>query len=134
MMSVSLSFSTACLTLFFSSPSFSFLCSLSSSASSLPSLPPTFPPSSSPAYISHAVCSDSGDLRTHHSPHSTGTPPFCLSPCFVGSHDSCTLDRGRIIAREIKAEDDNAHAAHTHSRSPSLCVSLPHALLPDSQT
>lgn len=95
---------------------------------SLPLSPPSFlpsltPPSSSPAYISCDVSSDSRDLRTHHSPHSTGTPllSVCLPACFMGSHDSCILDRGRkwVIAREIKAEKKTTHM---YAPSPSLCI------------
>lgn len=57
-------------------------------------------------------------------------PLFCLSPCFMGSNDRCTLDRRQkwMIAREIKAAKDNM-LAKALSLSPSLCISLPHTNL-----
>lgn len=94
---------------FFSPPSFSFLCSLSSAPSFLPSPPSPFVS----CLHKPEERSDSGDSRTHHSPSLNGNPPsVCLLVSGGGSHDSCTLDRGqkRITVSEIKAGKDNTHA------------------------
>lgn len=83
---------------------------------------PPLPPSSSPAYISWTVRWQRR-LEESSQPLTQQEPPFCLSPCFMGSYDSCTLDRRRkrIIAREIKAGKDNTHIyAHIHFVFPSF--------------
>lgn len=73
--------------------------------------------------------SDSGDSRTHHGPSLNGNPPsVCLLVSGGGSHDSCTLDRGRkrITVSEIKAGKDNTHArTFTSHLSVSHTNSLP---------
>lgn len=81
---------------------------------------PPLPPSSSPAYISWTVRWQRR-LEESSQPLIQQNPPPYLSPCFMGSYDSCTLDRRRkrIIAREIKAGKDNTHI-HSHA----LCLSI----------
>lgn len=94
---------------FFLSPFFLFSV-LIVFCSFLPS--PPLPPPSSPAYISlkSAVTAETRGLIT--APHLTGTPLLSVSLFQGGSHDSCTLDRGRkrITVSEIKAGKDNTHA------------------------
>lgn len=91
---------------FFSPPSFSFLCSLSSAPSFLPSPPSPFVS----CLHKPEERSDSGDSRTHHGPSLNGNPPsVCLLVSGGGAMTAAHLTE-RITVSEIKAGKDNTHA------------------------
>lgn len=89
-----------CLPHFLSLPDWHFF-SLSFLFHLLSSVPPLL----CAAYISCVVCSYSGDLRTHHSPHSTGSPILSVSLFHGEPWQLHTWPRAKVDNRSKQKKD-----------------------------